>query len=221
MEPDEDLLPISALQHLIYCERQCALIHLERIWVDNRLTVEGSRLHEAADERTDEQRRDVVTSRSVALRSTTLGLVGRSDVVEFTQVQGPGIHLPGREGLWTPRPIEYKRGKPKKHRADEVQLCAQALCLEEMFSCSIRQGDLYYGKRRRRTEVPLDAELRRLTKSSIRRLRQVLSGTALPPAEYGPKCEACSLKPACLPKGQSSVSPYIQAEMVRQGVSSS
>lgn len=216
MYSDEDLLPVSALQHLLFCERQCALIHLEGIWLDNALTVEGSYLHRRADEGPVETRGDLVIARAVPLRSFRLGITARADVVEFLRLDGDeadGAPLPGRAGRWRPRPVEYKRGRPKEHRADEVQLCGQALCLEEMFGARIESGALYYGARRRRTEVPFDDVLRTLTEKSVTRLRELLSGVVTPPARFEPKCESCSLMPACMPKVSSRVGTYLNTEL--------
>jgi CRISPR-associated exonuclease Cas4 len=207
---EDDLRPLSALQHLVFCERQCALIHLEQVWVENRLTAEGRLLHERADEPGSGRRGDLRTARSLALRSLRLGLVGRADVVEFHRDAGepPGgsgsIRLPGVSGHWRPFPVEYKRGKPKSHRADEVQLCAQALCLEEMLSVTIPEGALYYGKNRRRQRVALDAELRALTEDTARRLHELLNGGRTPAAVRAPKCRRCSLVEVCLPAAPSA-----------------
>jgi CRISPR-associated exonuclease Cas4 len=207
---EDDLRPLSALQHLVFCERQCALIHIEQIWVENRLTAEGRLLHERADEPGSGRRGDLRTARSLALRSLRLGLVGRADVVEFHREAGDlqdgsaGIRLPGVGGRWRPYPVEYKRGKPKAHHADEVQLCAQALCLEEMLSVTIPEGGLYYGRNRRRQRVALDAELRALTEDTVRRLHELLAGGRTPAAVRAPKCRRCSLLEVCLPSAPSA-----------------
>jgi CRISPR-associated exonuclease Cas4 len=201
-----DLLPISALQHLLYCERQCALIHLEQVWAENQFTVEGNVMHEKAHDGPDETRAGVRLVRGMLVKSEALGLSGQCDVVEF---HADGVVLP----------IEYKRGKAKAHRADEVQLCAQALCLEEMLSnraipgppmdakgqeCPaycIPEGRLYYGQTRRRLDVVFDAELRSLTTDTTRRLREMITSQRTPPAVYEErKCEACSLKELCMPQ---------------------
>ncbi|MDE0651031.1 MAG: CRISPR-associated protein Cas4, partial [Gammaproteobacteria bacterium] len=167
MYTDDELVPLSALQHLLYCERQCALIHQEQSWVDNRLTVEGLHLHRRVDSGNDETRRNLVVLRGLPVRSAKLGLSGKADVVEFRRIAcGSGVVLDGREGFWSPRPVEYKRGRPKRHRADEVQLCAQALCLEEMFDVRVSCGDLFYGAGKRRSEVVFDEELRRTTEEA-------------------------------------------------------
>lgn len=190
MRFDEDrLLPISALQHLLFCERQCALIHIEGLWVENRLTAEGRQLHERAHEAPSETREGVRIARGLDLRSLQLGLVGKSDVVEFRMTNSERI----------PFPVEYKRGKPKGHDADLVQLCAQALCLEEMLDVPVQRGALYYGATRRRLEVEFDAGLRELTATTARRLHSLISGGKTPQAVREPKCEQCSLIGVCLP----------------------
>ena len=212
MYTDDELIPLSALQHLLFCERQCALIHQEQTWADNRLTVEGTRLHQRADSGQDEMRRDLVLVRGLPLRSARLGLSGRADVVEFRRIgRGSGVALDGREGRWSPTPVEYKRGRPKRHRADEVQLCAQALCLEEMFEVRVSSGGLFYGARRRRSEVVFNEELRRTTEEASARLHALLSIAAPPAPEYQPrKCDACSLVSVCLPRAPSHTQAYLR-----------
>ncbi len=219
MYGEDDRLPISALQHLLFCERQCALIHLERVWLDNALTVEGSFLHRRADDEATESRGDLLTLRTLPIYSKRLGLSGIADVVEFVRVRqdsAEGARIPGRSGRWLLRPVEYKRGRPKAHRADEVQLCAQVLCLEEMFGVPIPSGDLYYGKRRRRTTVEISSALRDLTERTVERLRALLDMRRTPPARYGPHCEMCSLASACMPKVSRSAQRYLAAEIHSQ-----
>lgn len=213
MFAEEDLLPLSALQHLIFCERQCALIHVEQVWRDNALTLEGSRLHRRTDDQGPrrEVRGDLVVLRALPLRSLSLGLTGKADVVEFHRLppnspsdegipaQGAGAALPGLPGAWRPCPVEYKRGRPKKDLSDRVQLCAQAMCLEEMLTVSIREGALFYGRTRGRTNVILDSSLRAETEEATRRLHEIVSSGVTPPARKEPKCERCSLIDLCLP----------------------
>ena len=173
---------------MLYCPRQCALIHSEQQWAENQFTAEGRILHERVDSGVQERRGGITTARSVALRSHQLGLAGVADVVE--------IH-PGDR----PYPVEYKRGKPKSHRADEVQLCAQAICLEEMLGVSVPEGALFYGQNRRRTVVLFDAELRELTQRVADEARSMLSSGKTPPPAYEPrKCNACSLQTVCQPR---------------------
>ena len=190
MHAEDDLLPLSALQHLLFCERQCALIHIEQAWNENRLTAEGRVLHERVDSGGAESRRDVRIAFGVRLRSLRLGLIGRADVVEF--------HKTGQG--WMPFPVEYKRGKPKKDSSDKVQLCAQAMCLEEMLSLSIPEGALFYGTIRRRETVVFDPSLRMLTENTAQRLHVLVDRRITPKAAYEKKCDSCSLYTVCLPR---------------------
>ncbi|MDZ4740520.1 MAG: CRISPR-associated protein Cas4 [Alphaproteobacteria bacterium] len=188
---EDDLIPISALQHLLYCPRQFALIHLERQWAENRFTAEGRVLHDKTDEGGSTTRDGVKTIRSMPLRSLALQIAGVADVVETHRSAGET----------RPFPVEYKRGKPKAHRADEVQLCAQALCLEEMFGCAVNEGALFYGKTRRRHAVIFDAELRELTRRVAAEARAILDARRTPSPVYElRKCDACSLLEICRPK---------------------
>ena len=182
-------LPISALQHWLFCPRQCALIHVERLWAENKLTAEGRVLHSRVDGGGGERRGEIKALRSVEIASDRLGVHGVADVVELHG------HPP------VPFPVEYKRGRPKSHRADEVQLCAQGLCLEEMFACPVTQGALFYGKNKRRHAVAFDAELRELTERVAKQAKAVIGEGVLPAPFYEPrKCDACSLNDLCLPK---------------------
>lgn len=195
-DPDARLAPLSALQHLAFCRRQCALIHLEGAWAENALTAEGRVLHERADSHVGESRRGIRIARSLPLRSLALGLTGKADVVEFHARKG---------GPAVPFPVEYKRGRPKKTDADLVQLCAQALCLEEMLDRPVPAGALFYGETRRRLEVAFTADLRARTVALAAELHRLLSSGLtglgeMPPPEPGPKCRSCSLADACLPK---------------------
>lgn len=202
MFSEDDLLPISALQHVVYCERQAALIHVERLWDENVHTVEGRHLHERVDVEGDETRGPIRILRGVAIRSLEFGLAGIADVVEL-RGDGTGVQ---------PFPIEYKKGKRKRHRADEVQLCAQALCLEEMFRVAVLRGALFYGRPRRRFEVEFSAELRKLTREAARRFRQIVNDRITPPARHGPKCRDCSLADLCRPRAASrSAISYLSA----------
>jgi CRISPR-associated exonuclease Cas4 len=206
---DDDLLPISALQHLLFCERQCALIHVERVWVENRWTAEGRQLRKRAHDAPSETRDGVRITRGLPLRSFALGLAGVADVVNWTPPGGPqdgrtlahSLRHGGEQGWagWTITPIEYKRGKPKPNDCDRVQLCAQALCLEEMLGTTIEAGEIFYGRNRRRTAVALDAPLRGKTVAAARRLHELLASGRTPSAVREKKCETCSLLPICLP----------------------
>jgi CRISPR-associated exonuclease Cas4 len=220
MYSEDDLLPISALQHLTFCERQWGLIHIEQQWEENRLTAEGRLLHERVHDAGSESRPGVLITRGLHLRSLLLGLTGQADIVEFHQLEGNpagAAQLPDRTGCWQPFPIEYKRGRPKADSCDEVQLCAQALCLEEMFGAIIDNGALFYGKNRRRTDVLFDAPLRKQTEDLARRMHDLRSVGITPPAVYAKKkCCRCSLYDRCLPRTASkrrSVGRYLESAL--------
>lgn len=216
MFPESSLLPLSALQHLAFCERQCALIHIEQAWDENRLTAEGRLLHERVHEQESESRGDLYIVRGLKLRSLELGLTGVADVVEFHRVESGGIRISGKRGNWQPFPVEYKRGKPKKDSSDKVQICAQALCLEEMLNCRIETGALYYGSQHKRYEVTFGAELRKETGELACRLHALVEAGKTPTAIYEKKCEYCSLVEICMPgegKGRS-VEKYLD-ELLR------
>jgi CRISPR-associated exonuclease Cas4 len=204
MFSEDDLLPVSALQHLVFCERQWALIHLEKVWEENRLTAEGRVLHERSDAHLVEVRAGVIAARALPLRSMQHGLAGRADAVEFLPAASPDE--PGEPiaamppGRWQPYPVEYKRGRPKQGRCDEVQLCAQALCLEEMLNAPVPAGALFYARTRRRVEVQFDPPLRSFTLQVIARLHELARDGRTPPARYEPRCDNCSLIGICLPK---------------------
>ncbi|MFI5167982.1 MAG: CRISPR-associated protein Cas4 [Thermoanaerobaculales bacterium] len=213
---EDQLLPLSALQHLVFCERRCALVHLEALWSENAFTLEGSHLHEGADEagaRT-ESRGDLRICRGLPLRSLRLGLSGKADVVEFHRLpagqpaQGEcaapaGVVLAGAIGHWQPLPVEYKVGHMRHERSYEVQLCAQAICLEEMLGTPVPCGALFYGKAQRRHAVTFDPELRQQTEAAASRLHELIASGVTPRATKEPKCERCSLLPQCLPEAMS------------------
>jgi CRISPR-associated exonuclease Cas4 len=189
---EDDLFPISALQHWLYCPRQCALIHVERLWVENRFTAEGRVMHARTDQPGTEIRRGVRTVTAMPIRSFRLGVFGVADVVEFHK---------NSDGA-APLPVDYKRGRPKAHRADEVQLCAQAMALEEMFAYSpIERGSIFYGDTRRRTEIVFDEELRGLTVDTAAAVRACFAAAVTPAPVYARRrCEACSLIELCRPR---------------------
>ncbi len=187
----DDLLPLSALQHIAFCERQCALIYTEQIWEENRLTVEGKIMHEHVHDESRESRGNIRIDYGVSLRSLRLGLIGKADVVEFHRQP---------DGSWLPFPVEYKRGKPKADDCDKVQLCAQAICLEEMLSVTIPAGALFYGQTRHRLDVVFSEALRRETEETARRAHTLIAAGRTPPPVYEKRCESCSLMADCLPK---------------------
>lgn len=192
--PESDLLPLSALQHLLFCERQTALIHIEQAWIENIYTAEGRLMHERADSGKSESRGNVKTECGLLLRSLRLGLSGKADVVEF--------HFEDKKSrkLSQVKPIEYKRGRPKAENWDRVQLCAQAICLEEMLGIEIAEGSLFYGKTRRRKDVAFDAALRKETEDAAKRLHELVASGQTPKAVYGDSCESCSMLNLCLPE---------------------
>lgn len=189
----DDLVPLSALQHVVFCPRQAALIHVERIWQDNTLTVKGSILHERVDLPGADHRRAVRVERAVALRSDRLRAAGVADAVEYHKDDA----APG--GV-RPVPVEYKRGRAQGRLADQVQLCAQAMCLEEQHKVVIPCGFLYYGESHRRVEVQLTEKLREVTMEAAQRLHDMIRSGVVPHPEPGPKCRQCSLSEQCLPE---------------------
>lgn len=207
--PDE-LLPLSGIQHFLFCRRQWALIHVERQWQENTLTVEGKLLHNRTDDPFfTETRKGLITARAVPVASYQLGLAGICDVVEFAQSPN-GVKLPGREGLYLPTPVEYKRGSPKKDPCDEAQLCAQAICLEEMLSVTIPAGFLYYGETRHRIEIPLSGELRLLVNDMSTEMHTYFKRGYTPRVKTSKACRSCSLADVCLPELQEKVQPASQ-----------
>ncbi len=220
MYAEDDWQPISALQHLAFCPRQWGLIHLEGQWAENRLTAEGNLLHRRAHAPQDENRPGLRLVRRLWLHSPRLGLVGLADVVEFHRLEGDdpsGAVLAGAPGRWRVFPVEYKHGAPKPEAWDQVQLCAQALCLEEMLGSPIPAGAIFYGRPRRRQAVSFDAALRRQTEELAARLHELAQAGQTPPPRLGPHCKNCSLKPACLPKmaAQGRVAQYLEQELAR------
>lgn len=210
---EQTLLPLSGIQHFAFCRRQWALIHIENLWAENVRTVEGNIMHQRAhDESQTESRGDVLILRGLRIASEKLGLSGACDVVEFHQ-HPQGVTLQGREGRWLPYPVEYKRGKPKEDDCDQLQLCAQAMCLEEIFVCDIPEGSLYYGETRRRQQVSFTSELRERVESMAAEMRAYYDRRHTPSAKPSKACNACSLKDLCLPKltKRESVSAYIHA----------
>lgn len=203
---DEDLIPLSALQHYLYCPRQCALIHLEQQWAENRWTAEGRLLHQRADASQAHRRHGVRTVTAMPLLALDLGITGKADVVEFHATEAGDRAFP----------VEYKRGRPKSHRADEVQLCAQAMCLESMLGAPAQRGALFYGQTRRRKEVVFDRELRELTLRTVTSIRTMLASGQTPSARYeAGRCDACSLLDICQPRllGHRNIESWLQLQL--------
>ena len=212
---EEDWLQLSGLQHFAFCRRQWALIHIENQWAENFRTVDGHLMHEHVhDQKSRESRGDRLIVRGLAIHSAELGISGQCDAVEFYRDQD-GIPLRDRKGLWQPYPVEYKRGKPKEHSADELQLCAQAMCLEEMLCCTIPEGALYYGEPRRRTVVQFTSELRRQVQDGLSEMHELFKKRYTPRVKPSKACNACSLKELCLPKlmSRKKVADYLTAAM--------
>ena len=212
----DDLLPLSGIQHFLFCCRQWALIHIEQQWNENALTAEGRIMHKRVDDPFfTETRNGIITARSVPVASYRLGLSGVCDVVEF-KTSPDGVRLPNREGMYLPAPIEYKRGKEKHDHSDEVQLCAQAMCLEEMLSTRISHGYLYYGETRHRVEIEFTAELRTLVQEMSAEMHNYFSRGYTPKVKTHKGCRSCSLADICLPVLQEKViaaSRYIKQNM--------
>lgn len=210
MYSEDDLLPLSALQHLVFCERRAALVHLEHVWDENVATVEGKNQHDRSHDPGTESRGGVRVARGLMLRSLRLGLSGKTDVIEFHLVsadepEASGVVLPGVSGRWRPYPVEYKRGRLRNEQSYAIQVCAQALCLEEMLGVKVPDGALFYGKSARRQEVRFDEQLRQATETAATRLHELFRRRVTPkPVYVKNKCRQCSLEDVCLPKQTSS-----------------
>lgn len=212
---EEDYLQLSGLQHCSFCRRQWALIHIEQQWAENLRTVDGRILHEKAhDSAAREKRGDLIVTRDMRIHSSALGISGSCDVVEFHR-SGKGIPLQGQDGLWQPYPVEYKRGAPKITEMDKLQLCAQAMCLEEMLCCDIPEGAVFYGEIRRREVVDLDEELRRQVREQLLQMHELYRRGHTPKVKPTKICNACSLKELCLPKlvKKTCVADYLRKRM--------
>ena len=212
---EQDFLQLSGLQHFAFCRRQWALIHIEQQWKENLRTVEGSLLHTKAHDASQRERRgNILILRNLPICSRTLGLSGKCDVVEFHQTE-QGVPLHGEEELWVPFPVEYKRGSPKSHQADELQLCAQAMCLEEMLCCTIAQGALFYGETRRRVLIPFSHDLRQQVQTMVEEMHHLYRRGHTPKVKPSKGCGACSLHALCLPTlmKNKSVAAYLHQAM--------
>jgi CRISPR-associated protein Cas4 len=218
MEQKDEYLQLSGLQHFSFCRRQWALIHIENQWSENLRTIEGNLFHNRAhDEQRRERRGDTLILRGLPIVSHTLRLSGQCDVLEF-HASPKGVHLRGEEGLWIPFPVEYKRGAPKENFADQLQLCAQAICLEEMLCCSISEGALFYGETRRRTAVLFTEELREKVRLTTAEMHQMFRRSYTPKVRPTKSCNACSLKELCLPvlMRKKNVSEYLKTAMEKK-----
>ncbi len=207
MYREDDFIQLSALQHFVFCPRQCALSYIEQIWSENMLTAEGGIMHENVHKEQFEIRDGAKIERGMPLRSAKLGLSGKADVVEFRR---------SREGKWIPSPIEYKHGRPKENNCDKIQLCAQAICLEEMMGVSIPVGAVFYGKTRHRMDVLFNETLRRETETLANELHLFIKEGKTPEPVYSKKCESCSLIDMCMPKAlekSRDISDYIKESL--------
>lgn len=211
-EEQSEPIPLSALQHAVYCLRQAALIHLERLWAENRFTAEGQVLHAVADKGGGRKSRGIRRAMALPLASHRYNIAGVADVVEF--------HLSADGGHEVAFPLEYKRGKPKLHRADEVQLCAQALCLEDMTGVLVPEGALFYAETKRRVVVPFDDDLRQLTQVTILALADVFRTRITPPPTLKKeRCRACSLRELCRPDAVAKPVKSWRSRMVEKMLS--
>ena len=218
MYREEDYLMLSGLQHFAFCRRQWALIHIEQQWAENERTADGRIMHtNAHDGSFREKRGNVIITRAMQISSAELGISGECDVVEFHRSAG-GIQISGMDGTYQVIPVEYKRGKPKEDECDALQLCAQAMCLEEMLCCEIPQAYLYYGETRRRLTVTLDAALRQRTKDMLAEMHELFRRQHTPKVRRTKACNACSLKDICLPvlEKKRSAADYL-AEALKGG----
>lgn len=205
MYGEEDYLMLSGIQHFAFCRRQWAMIHIEQQWAENYRTTAGELMHKKAhDAASVEKRGDLLIIRGMRISSRNLGLSGQCDVVEFHQDEN-GVSLFGYDGKWKPIPVEYKRGTPKENNADELQLCAQAMCLEEMLQVYVQDGYLYYGENRRRSHVDFTDSLREEVRNAAKEMHELFQRGYTPNVKPSKKCKACSLENLCLPKLQKTV----------------
>jgi CRISPR-associated exonuclease Cas4 len=212
---EDDYLQLSGIQHFLFCRRQWALIHIEQQWKENLRTIDGQLMHKNAhDAQSHTRRGDILTVRGIKIRSARLGLSGECDVVEFRK-DPHGVPLAMAEGRWQPYPVEYKRGTSKPDHMDEAQLCAQAMCLEEMLCCDIPDGALFYGQTRHREPVTFTPALRQEVEDTVLEMHQLFQRGSTPKVKPTKSCNACSLRELCLPKlmNKKSVSSYLHREL--------
>ena len=213
---EDDFLLLSGIQHFAFCKRQWALIHIEQQWQENLRTIEGEILHEKTHDNTiKEKRGDLIVSRGMGIFSRSLGITGACDVVELHRASD-GVKIFGRDGTYKPVPVEYKRGKPKEDESDVLQLCAQALCLEEMLLCEIPEAFLFYGETKRRLKIILDDDLRGRVKTIFKEMHDLYDRRHTPKVKISKACKACSLTEICMPKlcKNPSVMGYIKKNLL-------
>ncbi len=226
MFEEEDFLPIAGLSQLLFCERRAALIYIEEAWSENLFTAEGTVLHEKVHKRAPESRGEIRITRGLRLRSLTLGLSGIADVIEFHRITEEehrrlaGALLPGSAAFWRPFPVEFKRGELRHEAGYEVQLCAQAICIEEMLGCEVEEGAIFYGKTARRLKVTFEPILRERTVEAARKFHRLISEGVTPSPAYGPKCRNCSLADICIPQlgRRRNAHHYLDKELVNAEV---
>ncbi|MDD6559977.1 MAG: CRISPR-associated protein Cas4 [Lactimicrobium massiliense] len=207
---EDDYLQLSGIQHFVFCKRQWQLIHIDGVWEENALTIEGDLLHRNAHNNNSTEIRDgILIMHGVSLRSDNLYICGMTDVLEF-HPDSKGIRLKGHDGLWVPYPVEYKHGSNKTFDADSLQLCAEAMCMEEMLHCSVKEGALFYGRQKHREQVCFDELMRNNVRSTIKEMFSLLSSGKHVPYSYSKKCDSCSLNNICLPKLKKNVSDYLR-----------
>ena len=212
---EDDFLLLSGIQHFAFCRRQWALIHIEQQWQENLRTVEGNILHEKAhDDGFSEKRGDLIISRGMAIQSRKFGVSGVCDIVELHKCAN-GVNIFGRDGLYQPIPVEYKRGKPKENDSDILQLCGQAMCLEEMLLCNIKEAYMFYGETKHRLKIILDKELREKVKNMLHEMHELYNRRYTPKVKPSKSCNACSLSEICMPKlcKNLSVARYIRESL--------
>jgi CRISPR-associated exonuclease Cas4 len=212
---EDDYLQLSGIQHFLFCRRQWALIHIEQQWAENLRTTDGKLMHKNAhDSQSHTRRGDILTVRGLKIHSARLGLSGECDVVEFRKDPN-GVSLTMADGLWQPYPVEYKRGTVKPNHMDEAQLCAQAMCLEEMLCCKIPDGALFYGETRHREPVVFTPELRQEVENAVLEMHELFQRGSTPKVKPTKSCNACSLKELCLPKlmSKKSIGSYLRKEL--------
>lgn len=203
---EDEYLLISGIQHFCFCRRQWALIHIEQLWAENFFTTEGNIIHEKThDPFFNEKRNDIIYSAGMDVSSPTLGVTGTCDMVELHK-SDCGVNITGRDGLWTPVPIEYKRGKSKDIDADRLQLCCQAMCLEEMLCCEITDAYLFYSETRRREKVELTGELRKKVSDMTEEMHKYYTQQYTPKVKEQKGCRMCSLSDLCIPTLNKNIS---------------
>lgn len=221
MYTDDDMLMLSGIQHYRFCPRQWALIHIEQLWEENRLTTEGDILHKHVDDPFYRQKcGDYVSLRAVSIASHELGLYGISDIIELrpTDDSSNFITHPKYPGKWMPVPVEYKHGRPKHHQIDEVQLAAQVMCLEEQYHISLSLGVLYYAETKRRVEVEITSELRNIVRQCSSEMHRIYANAIIPQGEYTCHCDRCSLLNVCMPtrKEVTKASYYLRKNLYEE-----